>query len=84
MDKAYHACLNVVVNAHVFDSPTILYYARHEGEGSVSAVGPPFDIEYVGVLFPQGSDLRETVNRALLKMRRNGICDKLHRQWFGA
>jgi ABC-type amino acid transport substrate-binding protein len=84
IDQAYQKLLRDEVDAVVFDSPTILYYARNEGAGKVSAVGPLFDVQYYGFLFPQGSDLREPVNRALLKLRTNGTYDKLHNKWFGS
>jgi polar amino acid transport system substrate-binding protein len=84
IDQAYDKLLKEEVNAVVFDSPTILYYARNKGAGKVSVVGPLFDIQYYGFLFPQGSELREPVNRALLKLRTNGIYDKLHSKWFGS
>ncbi|MDJ0781666.1 MAG: transporter substrate-binding domain-containing protein [Desulfosarcinaceae bacterium] len=83
IDAAYDLLLSDEVNAVVFDSPTILYYARHKGVGKVSVVGPQFDIQYYGFLFPQGSELRESVNRALLKLRRNGVYDRIHTKWFG-
>jgi polar amino acid transport system substrate-binding protein len=84
IDHAYDKLLIDEVDAVVFDSPTILYYARNEGAGRVSVVGPLFDIQYYGFLFPQGSELRESVNRALLKLRNNGIYDKLYSKWFGS
>lgn len=83
IDQAYEKLLNEEVKAVVFDSPTILYYARNKGAGKVSVVGPLFDIQYYGFLFPQGSELRESVNRALLKLRNNGTYVKLHNKWFG-
>lgn len=84
MDRAYEKLLNKEVDAVVFDSPTILYYVRNKGAGKVSVVGSLFDIQYYGFLFPQGSELRESVNRALLKLRNNGIYDKLYNKWFGS
>ena len=84
IDQSFQKLLKDEVNAVVFDSPTILYYARNKGAGKVSVVGPLFDIQYYGFLFPQGSELREPVNRALLKLRKNGIYDNLFSKWFGA
>ena len=84
IDQAYEKLLKDEVDALVFDSPTILYYARNEGAGKVSVVGALFDIQYYGFLFPQGSELREPVNRALLKLRNNGVYDKIYRKWFGS
>jgi len=83
IDQAYEKLLKNEVKAVVFDSPTILYYARNKGAGKVSVVGPLFDIQYYGFLFPQGSELRESVNRALLKLRNKGTYEKLHNKWFG-
>jgi polar amino acid transport system substrate-binding protein len=84
IDQAYAMLLKDEVHALVFDSPTILYYASNKGAGKVSVVGPLFDIQYYGFLFPQGSELREPVNRALLKLRKNGTYDKLSSKWFGS
>ena len=84
IDQAYEKLLKDEVKALVFDSPTILYYARNKGAGRVSVVGALFYIQYYGFLFPQGSELRESVNRALLKLRRNGIYDNLYSKWFGS
>ena len=83
IDHAYEKLLRSEVKAVVFDSPTILYYARNKGAGKVSVVGPLFEIQYYGFLFPQGSELRESVNRALLKLRNDGTYDTLHNEWFG-
>ena len=84
IDQAYEKLIAEEVQALVFDSPTVLYYARNKGAERVSVVGPLFDIQYYGFLFPQGSKLRESVNRALLKLRKNGIYDKLYSKWFGS
>ncbi len=84
IDQAYEKLIKNEVEALVFDSPTILYYARNKGAGKVSVVGSLFDIQYYGFLFPQGSDLRESVNRALLKLRSNGTYDTLYIKWFGS
>ena len=53
IDQAYEKLLKEEVHAFVFDSPTILYYARNKGAGRVSVVGPLFDIQYYGFLFPK-------------------------------
>lgn len=84
IEDAYEKLLHEAVDAVVFDSPTILYYALNEGIGRVSVVGPLFDIQYYGFLFPQGSELRESVNRSLLRLRQNGIYEKLYSKWFGS
>ena len=84
MDEAIEKLLQHKVDAVVFDSPTILYYAHYEAAGKVTVVGNLFDIQYYGFLFPQGSELREPVNRALLKMHETGQYDKIFNKWFGS
>ena len=84
IDEAIEKLLQHEVDAVVFDSPTILYYARNEAAGKVAVVGNLFDIQYYGFLFPQGSELREPVNRALLKMHETGQYDKIFNKWFGS
>jgi ABC-type amino acid transport substrate-binding protein len=84
IDEAIEKLLEHQVDAVVFDSPTILYYARNEAAGKVAVVGNLFDIQYYGFLFPQGSELREAVNRALLKLHHTGQYEKIFNKWFGA
>jgi ABC-type amino acid transport substrate-binding protein len=84
IDEAIEKLLQHKVDAVVFDSPTILYYARNEAAGKVAVVGNLFDLQYYGFLFPQGSEMRELVNRALLKMHETGQYDKIFNKWFGA
>ena len=83
IDEAYNLLLKEKVDAVVFDSPSILHYERHEGAGKVKVVGPLFDIQYYGFMFPEGSKLREPVNRTLLKLKKNGTYDRIHDKWFG-
>lgn len=78
IELAYEKLLQEKVDAVVFDSPSILYYTLNEGVGRVSVVGPLFDIQYYGFMFPQGSELREPVNLALLKLRKSGEYDKIY------
>ena len=80
IDDAIERLLQHQVDAVVFDSPTILYYARNVAPGKVTVVGNLFDIQYYGFLFPQGSELREPVNRALLKMHTTGQYDKIFKK----
>jgi polar amino acid transport system substrate-binding protein len=34
-------------------------------------------------MFPAGSELRESVNRALLRLKENGTYDGIYNKWFG-
>jgi len=83
IDQAYALLSNEKIDAVVFDSPSILHYERHQGAGKVKVVGPLFDIQYYGFMFPAGSELREPVNRTLLKFKENGTYDGIYDKWFG-
>ena len=84
IDNAIEKLLQRKVDAVVFDSPTILYYAHNDETGKVAVVGNLFDQQDYGFLFPQGSELREPVNRAILKMHKTGQYDKIFNKWFGS
>lgn len=72
------------LDAVVFDSPVLLYYANNAGRGRVTVVGPVFKKESYGIAFPVGSQLRTPVSAALLKLRENGTYDTIHEKWFGS
>ena len=80
--EAYEALQNRTVDAVVFDSPVLLYYAANEGKGRVSVVGAPFRKEDYGIVYPQGSALRNRVNIELLKMREDGAYQRIYDKWF--
>jgi polar amino acid transport system substrate-binding protein len=83
IDQAYAALEAGTLDAVVFDAPVLLYYAANGGRGKVRVVGPIFKKENYGILFPRGSELRKTINAALLKMREDGAYDRLYDTWFG-
>ena len=84
IQDAYQALNNKTVDAVVFDSPVLLYYAANEGKGRVTTVGSPFRKEDYGILFPRDTALRSEVNVALLKVREDGTYQRLFDKWFGA
>jgi len=83
IDETYELLLKEKVDAVVFNSLSILHYERHEGAGKVKVVGPFFDIQYYGFMFPDGSNLREPVSRTLIKLKENGAYDRIYDKWFG-
>ncbi|MDB5570390.1 MAG: hypothetical protein JWN93_1573 [Hyphomicrobiales bacterium] len=84
ISEAYEALLAKSVDAVVFDSPVLLYYAANDGKGRVTTVGAPFRKEDYGIVFPRGSALRLETNVALLKMREDGTYQRIYDRWFGA
>jgi polar amino acid transport system substrate-binding protein len=83
IEQAFGQLENGTLDAVVFDAPVLLYYAANGGRGKVRVVGPIFKKENYGILFPRGSELRKTINAALLKMREDGSYDRLYDSWFG-
>ncbi len=83
VEEAYQALQHEQVDAVVYDSPVLLYYASHDGKGKVQVVGPIFRKEDYGIAFPPNSPYRKPVNEALLKLKENGTYDQLYKKWFG-
>lgn len=71
------------MEAVVFDSPALLYFATHDGRGLARIVGSVFHREDYGIAFPTGSPLRKHVNEALLELRENDAYQRIYEEWFG-
>ncbi len=80
----FEALENKKLDAVVYDSPVLLYYAATGGRNKVRIVGPMLRKENYGILFPRGSALRKPVNEALLTLRENGTYDTIYAKWFSA
>ncbi len=83
-DNLFMELLTGGADAVFFDSPPLMYYAQNQGQGKVKVVGPLYQGQPYGIAFPQGSELREKVNIALLKMMEDGRYAELYRKWFGS
>ncbi len=82
IDEAYAALGDNKVDAVVFDSPVLLYYAAHDGRGRVHVVGEPFRKEDYGIVFAADNPLQKRVNNALLGLREDGTYQKIYDKWF--
>lgn len=82
IDEAYAALDKGDVDAVVFDSPVLLYYAAHDGKDKADIVGPVFKKEAYGIVFPPSSPYRRQVNESLLRLKENGDYDALYNKWF--
>lgn len=69
-------------DAIVYDAPALQYYADHQGKNKVVTVGKLLKRESYGLVFSNGSPLREQVNQALLQMQDDGTIDRLNQKWF--
>lgn len=84
VEGMYPALDEGLAAAAVFDSPTLLRYARNEGAGRYEVVGGVFDAQDYGIAVPSDSPLREPINRALLRLKESGSYDLIYEKWFGS
>jgi ABC-type amino acid transport substrate-binding protein len=84
IDDAYALLERGAVEAVVYDSPVLLYYANGTGQGKVQIVGDLFQPQDYGVALPTGSPEREHVNQALLEIIEDGTYDQIYQRWFSA
>ncbi|MGD9251910.1 MAG: transporter substrate-binding domain-containing protein [Desulfobacterales bacterium] len=80
--EAYDALLAGRVDAVVYDAPQLRYFAHHKSGGAVKVVGRLFALQEYGIALPQGSRLRERVNRAILTIKESGDLQRIHERWF--
>lgn len=83
VEDAYDALLKGTVDAVVYDAPNLLFYANGEGKGKVTVVGKIFEPQDYGLALPQGSPLREKINRAILTLVENDEWARTVAKWLG-
>ena len=71
------------VDAMVYDAPILRYVAKTEMPNAVRVLHATFDHEDYGLIIPQGSPLREPINRALLTVIREPTWDDVLRSYLG-
>ena len=71
------------MDAVVYDAPNLLFYANGEGRGKVTVVGKIFEPQDYGLALPQGSPLREKLNRAILTLKENDELARSVEKWLG-
>ena len=71
------------LDAVVFDAPILSYYVNTSGAGIGELVGPVFLRENYGFGLQTGSELREPINRALLRFAEDGTYRAIYTKWFG-
>jgi len=83
IDQAYLEVVTGGADAAMHDTPNVLYYIKTAGNGRVKAVGADVKAAYYGIGLPQGSELRDKVNIALLEIMEDGEYDRIYAKWFG-
>lgn len=81
--EIFEALVKGDVDAVVLGSAGLSYVAAGEGKGLVKLVGPEFNQNDVGFVFPVNGDLRRRVDGALLAMREDGTYQRIYNKWFG-
>jgi len=70
-------------DAVVFDAPVLQYEILQTPGLDVQLVEPPLGRDPYGIAMPEGSDLVEEVNAAVIEIGRDGTLDRLLVEWFG-
>lgn len=83
IEDTFEDLLNGSVDAVVYDAPNLLYYANGKGSGKVRVVGKLFEAQDYGLALPQGSPLREKLNRAILLLIESDELEQIETKWFG-
>ena len=81
-DELYAALIAGELDAAVGDEPIIRYFALQKGRGRVILAGHLFKPEKYGALFPKGSDLKESFDRALIEIQEDGTYKTLYNKYF--
>lgn len=84
VENAYQWLLGGRLDAVVYARPNLQHYANTGGgKGRVEVVGRVFAPQDYGMALPQGSPLREPINRTLLAIAEDGRLEKIRSKWFG-
>lgn len=83
IDQAYMELLKGSADAVVFDSPSLMYYIKTNGQGKVRMLDELLEGQTFGIAFPKGSPLKMKVDEALTSIKENGTYDELQEKWFG-
>ena len=71
------------LDAVVFDGPILEHYLTQSSATDAHLLERVFRPEDYGIALPQGSALREPINRILLRMAETGTYTELTSKWFG-
>ena len=70
------------VDAVVFDAPLLAYHIKNTPDSRGRLLDRVFKPEDYGIALVENSELREPINRGLLKLRESGAYDALYNKWF--
>jgi polar amino acid transport system substrate-binding protein len=84
VEDAEQALLDGDVDAVVYDSPVLRYFARTDGRNDVRVVGPLYQPQGYGMAFAEDSPLVDPVDREFLLLREDGTTEALEDRYFGS
>ena len=83
-DEAVMELKNKGVDAIINDSPVVGYYLAQGGNKTMMTVGDVMEAEQYGLAVKKGNDkMAQSINKALLDLKKNGAYDKIYQTWFG-
>jgi len=71
------------VDATVYDAPLLQYTIKQHFPQALMTVGSLFEMQNYGIAFPEGSVLRESVNRAMLDILHSEAWEKIRHKYLG-
>ncbi|MEM9773738.1 MAG: transporter substrate-binding domain-containing protein [Chloroflexota bacterium] len=83
VETAISALQQGSADALVYDAPVLQYYSNLSIAQDLLLVPTIFQNENYGIVLPQGSPLKEEVNRSLLRVQENGVYNQITLLWFG-
>ena len=83
IEGAYSLLESREADAVVFDAPVIQHFLQFEGRHDFVPAGGVFSPHTYGIAVQEESEIREPINREILKLMESGEYDALHEKWFG-
>lgn len=72
-----------MVEAVAGENESLMFLIKQFGGDRLKVVGPIFESLDFGIALPNGSPLREPLNTTILRMREDGVLDRIREKWLG-
>ncbi len=81
-EQVYDNLLSGKVDAIMLDSLVLMNYAIHQGLGKVTLVGEPINPKGYGIAYSAKSNLKKSIDLAILELQEDGTYQKLYDLYF--
>ncbi|TFB19494.1 transporter substrate-binding domain-containing protein [Filobacillus milosensis] len=71
------------LDAVLYDLPNVQYYIKENASDKLKTVGEVLEGQPYGIAMPEGSELVDTVNEGLQKVKDSGKYAEIYKKWFG-